>query len=305
MTPQSGILPEAGSAALFLILNLADTPEAQSAALRQCREFPAMILNLARQEPASALAGVVAFGADFWDRIAPHDRPSGLKSFQALGSGELQAPATGGDIFVHIHSRRHDLNLLLARQLLAPLRSCVEVLDEVHCFRYLDSRDLTGFIDGTENPEGDERAGAALIENGPFAGGSFVLAQKYVHQLRKWETLPVREQERVIGRTKPDSIELEDDVKPPSAHISRVVIEENGEELEILRHSLPYGRVSGDMGLFFAAYSRDITIYDRMLARMFGMAGDGLHDSLMDFSRPRSGAYFFAPSLEVLGRLGQ
>lgn len=305
MTPQSGILPEAGPAALFLILDVAATPEARAAVLRQCRELPAMISGLARREPASGLAGLVAFGADFWGRIAPQDRPAGLKPFHAIGGGELHAPATGGDIFIHLHSARHDLNLLVARQFLAPLRASVEILDEVHGFRHLDTRDLTGFIDGTENPKGEERAEAALIAEGRHAGGSFVLAQRYVHQLRKWEALADGEQERVIGRTKPDSVELDAAVKPPSAHIRRVVIEQDGEELEIVRHSMPYGRVSGDMGLFFVAYSKDLTIFDRMLARMFGAAGDGLHDRLMEFSRPVSGAYFYAPPLEVLAALGR
>lgn len=181
----------------------------------------------------------------------------------------------------------------------------VAVLEEVEGFSYLDSRDLTGFIDGTANPKGEERMEVALIgdEDPDFAGGSYVLAQRYVHDLEKWSRLPVAEQEMVFGRTKPDSTELGEDKKPATAHISRVEIEEDGEELKIVRHSLPYGKASGESGLFFIAYSKDARIFEKMLSRMIGTAGDGLHDHLMDFTRAVSGAIFFVPPLEVLRRL--
>jgi putative iron-dependent peroxidase len=181
----------------------------------------------------------------------------------------------------------------------------VAVAEEVHGFRYLDSRDLTGFIDGTENPKGRARAAAALIgpEDPDVAGGSCVFTQRYVHDLARWAELPVREQEQVIGRRKRDSRELSDRAKPATAHISRTVIEEGGEELEILRHSFPYGTTS-ECGLFFVAYTRDLAIPERMLRRMMGVSGDGLRDRLMEFSRAVSGATFFAPSLRGLRALG-
>ena len=175
----------------------------------------------------------------------------------------------------------------------------------MHGFRYLDARDLTGFIDGTENPKGRERAEAALIgrEDPAFAGGSFVFTQRYVHDLARWERLAVREQEGAIGRRKRDSRELADRVKPATAHIARVVIEEDGRELEIVRHSSPYGTTS-ECGLFFIAYTRDLAIPEKMLRRMMGAADDGLHDRLMEFTRAVSGATFFAPSLAALRSLG-
>jgi porphyrinogen peroxidase len=151
------------------------------------------------------------------------------------------APATGGDILFHIVSGRHDLNFELAEKLVRELGAAVEVLQEVHGFRYLDGRDLTGFIDGTENPKGTERATVALIgaEDIDFAGGSFIFAQRYIHDLGKWMALDTRDQERAIGRRKRDSEDL-GDAKPPTAHIRRVTIEEDGKELKILRHSFPY-----------------------------------------------------------------
>ena len=185
------------------------------------------------------------------------------------------------------------------------LGETIEVMDEVQGFRYLDSRDLTGFIDGTENPSGAERAEVALIgaEEPEFAGGSYVFTQRYVHDFPKWNAIPLDEQEKTIGRRKADSAELPDAVKPPTAHISRVVIEENDEELEILRHSFPYGTTS-EAGLFFIAYTKDLAIPEKMLRRMLGSSGDGRHDHLMDYTQAVSGANFFAPSLELLRALG-
>ena len=178
-------------------------------------------------------------------------------------------------------------------------------MDLVQDFRYLDSRDLTGFIDGTENPSGDaQRAAVALIgdEDPDFAGGSYVFVQRYVHKLNTWAALSEPEQEAAIGRSKADSKELPETIKPPSAHISRVVIEENGEELEIVRHSFPYGTLN-EHGLFFIAYTRNLDIPEQMLCRMLGATGDGHHDRLMDFTQAVSGAHFFAPSLELLTQL--
>ena len=201
---------------------------------------------------------------------------------------------------------RRDLCFELGFEIRQQLGGSVEVLDEVEGFRYLDSRDLTGFIDGTENPKGRRRARVALIgnEDPRFTGGSFVFTQRYVHDLARWNQLSRRDQEKVIGRSKRDSVELGERAKPPTAHISRVVIEENGEELEIVRHSLPYGTPS-ECGLFFIAYNRNLDTLEKMLARMLGTTGDGHHDRLLDFTRAVSGATFFAPSLGLLRGLGR
>jgi putative iron-dependent peroxidase len=170
---------------------------------------------------------------------------------------------------------------------------------------YRDSRDLTGFIDGTENPPVEEGPEVALIPPGePGEGGAFVITQRWVHDLAAFHARSVSEQEGTIGRTKPDSIELDAAIKPPDAHISRVVIEEDGEELEIYRRSTPYGTVR-EHGLYFLAFSADVSRFDKMLARMFGTTGDGLHDHLTDFTTPVTGSYYFAPPLEALAALGE
>jgi putative iron-dependent peroxidase len=186
------------------------------------------------------------------------------------------------------------------------LQPLATVAEEIHGFRYRDSRDLTGFIDGTENPKGKARAVAALIgeEDRPFAGGSYVAVQRYVHDLERWSRLGDREQEQIIGRTKRGSVELPKNKKPETAHISRVVIERDGAELQILRQSYPWGTVR-EAGLYFAAYTKSLDIFNLMLARMMGATGDGLHDRLMEFSRAVTGATFFVPSLETLSSLKQ
>lgn len=302
-TPQSAILALDGPLGLFLVLHL--KPGADDAVRRTAASFPGLLDEVSASAPEAQLAGALAFGPQQWDRLCT-TRPQRLKPFGSLDGGTLRAPATGGDLLLHLHSARADLNYLVASRFVAPLHPWIERAEETPAFRYLDARDLTGFIDGTENPqEQAERMEVALIgdEDAEFAGGSYVIAQRYVHHLERWNTMPQQEQEGVIGRSKPDSVELDDDVKPSTAHIARVVIEEDGEELEIVRHSLPYGDATGKSGLFFLAYSRDLTIYDKMLQRMFGLSGDGLHDRLMEFTEAVSGGYFFAPSVEQLQML--
>ena len=303
--PQSAIIPEPSRHALFLILRVHDPKKNGPAVAKILTEVPALIGSLGAADRDAALVGSVAFGSGFWDVISPGKRPVGLRPFSAIDAGGQAAPSIGGDVLVHIISERQDLNFELAMQLRTRLGDRVAVMDEVHGFRYLDSRDLTGFIDGTENPEGDaERAEIALIgdEDPDFAGGSYVFTQRYVHQLAKWAAISDQEQEGAVGRRKADSEELPDDIKPPTAHISRVVIEEDGEELEIVRHSFPYGTLN-EHGLFFIAYTKNLDIPEKMLRRMLGTSGDGHHDHLMDFTRAVSGAHFFAPSLEVLSQL--
>lgn len=306
-TAQAGIIPAPNPNALFLVLRVVDLEKNGKAAAKVAAGIPALVEKVGATDPRAKLVCTVSFGPEFWDVISPGKRPAGLRPFAAIEADGRHAPSTGGDILLHILSKRHDLNFELAMRVRNELGACIEVMDEIHGFQYLDSRDLTGFIDGTENPKGaKDRAEVALIgkEDAAFAGGSYIFTQRYVHNLQKWATLPTKEQEKIIGRRKSDSEELSVKAKPPTAHISRTVIEENGEELEIVRHSFPYGTVS-EKGLFFIAYCKTLDIPEKMLNRMMGTSGDGLHDHLMDFSQAVSGANFFAPSLEVLKSLGR
>jgi len=300
--PQSGILPEANSNALFLRLALDyAVGDMANRVRRACATFAEMTRQVGELDADAGLSSVVAFGPGAWSCLYPVEAPSGLRLFRAREEGARQAPSTPADLLLHIRSERADLNYELAKRMRGELGDCVRVLDEVAGFRYLDARDLTGFVDGTENPEGDERAEVALV--GPaepvHAGGSYIMMQRYEHDLARWETLKVDEQEAVIGRSKPDDVELPEERKPASAHISRVVIEEDGEELEILRHSMPFG--GADLaGLVFIAYCHTPDIFDRMLDRMYQSDEQGVYDHLMDYTRAVTGNFFFAPSTDFL-----
>jgi putative iron-dependent peroxidase len=302
-TPQPGVLPAGGPHAYFLIFMASDGAE-RSTWIRAIREILPTAKTLAAREKRAELFCAFGIGSALWDRVSPEKRPAGLRPFRAVEANGRVAPATGGDLWVQMSSRRHDLNLDLAMALVRRLRPVATLTEEVHGFRYRDSRDLTGFIDGTENPTGKARADAALIgeKDRRFAGGSYVAVQRYVHDLERWQKLDDREQEQIIGRTKRSSIELPKSQKPDTAHISRVVIERDGVELQILRQSYPWGTVR-DAGLYFVAYTKSLDIFDLMLARMMGTVEDGLHDRLMEFSRAVTGATFFVPSMETIASL--
>ena len=300
MTAQSVILPLPSNHARFIVLNLknlsTDGLKEQLNALLSTRD------RLITQHPEAEIKTSIAFGPELWAKLY-HTTPEGFKQLEPI-QGAFKMPVVPADVLIHIASARTDICFALSQSFFDGIQNQVEVLDERVCFRYLDGRDLTGFIDGTENPQfPDDRAETALLgeDSGIFEDGSFIFAQRYVHELEKWKRLKVDAQENVIGRSKLESIEMDDEHKPENAHIARVVIEDNeGEELEILRHSLPYGDGQGQQGLFFIAYTKDLTRIDRMLVNMFGTQGDGIHDRLLHFVTPIDGAYFFAPNEEVL-----
>jgi porphyrinogen peroxidase len=304
-TSQPGVLPAGGPHAYFLTFTVAGGAE-RTALNKAIRDIHPSARALAKKAKTARLQCTLGIGSELWDRLSPATRPAGLRPFRAVTANGRVAPATGGDLFLQITSSRHDLNLDLAMGLVRRLQPLATVVDEIHGFRYLDSRDLIGFIDGTENPKGKARAAAALIgqEDRLFAGGSYVAVQRYIHDLERWRKLDDREQEQIIGRTKRGSVELPKAKKPRTAHISRVVIERDGAELQILRQSYPWGTVR-EAGLYFAAYTKSLDVFDVMLARMMGTTGDGLHDRLMEFSRAVTGATFFVPSIETLSSLKQ
>ena len=300
MTAQSVILPLPSDHARFIVLRLKDLT------IDELKEKLADLFTtrdrLITQHPNAQIKTGVAFGPELWAKLY-NQTPAGFKQLEPL-QDSFQMPVVPADVLIHVASQRTDICFALSQSFFEGIQDKVEVLDERVCFRNFDGRDLTGFIDGTENPQfPDDRAEVALLgdDAGVFADGSFVFAQRYAHNLAKWKQLKVDAQENVMGRTKLESIELDDEVKPKNAHIARVVIEDDeGEEMEILRHSLPYGDGKGDQGLFFIAYTQNLEIIDRMLQHMFGTTGDGIHDRLLHFVTPMDGAYYFAPSEELL-----
>ena len=288
-TPQPGIFAQGTRTHRHLefAIRKGVSPEAIRAALSELRQ------------PAVSAGGaniVLGFSAEVWRAISLDPPPTALTDFPNVAG----VPITQCGIWAWCHGTGEDVLLDVARAVTVALADVATLQQEVNGFVYRDSRDLTGFIDGTENPPVEAAYHVATIPNeSPGAGGSFAITQRWVHRLDKFETLGLEEQEDVIGRTKADSVELADDRKPATAHIARVVIEEDGEELEIYRRSVPYGTVA-EQGLLFVAFSVDPTRFERMLRRMFGV-DDGIHDRLTDFSTPVSGAAWFVPSLEALG----
>ncbi|WP_310725285.1 Dyp-type peroxidase, partial [Burkholderia multivorans] len=211
-----------------------------------------------------------------------------------------------GDILLHIRADAMDLCFELATQLLAALGDAVTVVDEVHGFRNFDQRAMIGFVDGTENPEGRDAVDFTVIgdEDAAFAGGSYVIVQKYLHDMAGWNALPVETQERIIGRTKLSDIELAPDVKPSSSHSSLTTLDENGKEVKILRDNMPFGRPgAGEFGTYFIGYARSPAPIEQMLENMFVGRPPGNYDRLLDFSRAVTGSLFFVPSADLLDAL--
>lgn len=295
--PQFGIFAQGTHAHHFLEFDLKQdaTPKRAVSAFRELRtpDVSAGGVNL-----------VLAFGPDMWRTAAPAMAPAELAPFEAVtGRDGHRVPATQHDAWLWISGAEPDVTWQSARAAALAVADAASLASEQAAFTYRGGRDITGFIDGTANPQVRLAADVALVGPGRTgAGGSHVLTMRWVHDLVGFNRLSVEDQQRVIGRTKSDSIELPAPDKPTDSHISRVETSVDGKELEIFRRSVPYGTAS-EHGLYFVAFSADRSRYDRMLARMFGHAPDGIRDRLTDFSRPVSGAYYFAPSLTDLNEL--
>lgn len=252
------------------------------------------------RQPSTTAGGaniVIGFAPALWQQVAPAQVPATFAEFPTTIAG---VPSTPHDVWVWCHGAGDDILLDVTRGVAALLAPVATIAFEVLGFVYRDSRDLTGFIDGTANPAVEEAYAVATLPDGAAgSGGSFAITQRWVHDLDAFNALGVEEQERIIGRTKPDSVEFADDVMPADSHVARTVIEEDGEELEIYRRSVPFGTV-GEHGLHFVAFSAEPERFTKMLRRMYG-ADDGIRDRITEFSTPVSGAVWFVPSLEALG----
>ena len=298
--PQSLLAPLT-EAAIFLVLTVDPGGE------RAARDLLAGVSGLVRavgfRIPTGELSCVTGIGSRLWDRLFPGPRPAGLHSFEPLAGARHNAVATPGDLLFHIRAHRVDLCFELSMQITRRLAGHAQVIDEVHGFQYFEERDLLGFVDGTENPTGPEAAAAALIgdEDAEFAGGSYVVVQKYVHDLDAWNRLPVEEQERVIGRRKLDDVELPDDEKPSNSHVALNTIVDDGEERQIVRANMPFGAVAGgEFGTYYIAYARTPEIIERMLHNMFAGNPPGNYDRILDFSTAVTGSLYFVPSADFL-----
>ncbi|MGB8063160.1 MAG: Dyp-type peroxidase [Candidatus Sulfotelmatobacter sp.] len=290
-------------AAIFLVATLNPGAEHRAALRSFCGNLAALVRAVEFRDLEGGLSCIIGFGSEAWDRLFGQPRPAELHAFQEIRDGQRHAVSTPGDLLFHIRAKRMDLSFELAMQIMARVRNTVSTVDEVQGFRYFDDRDLIGFVDGTENPRGQAAADAVLIgeEDPTFAGGSYVIVQKYLHDLERWNTLSTEEQEKIIGRTKLSDIELDDAVKPTSAHSALTTIVEDGKEIKILRDNMPFGRPGhGEFGTYFIGYSRSPRTIEQMLENMFVGRPPGNYDRLLDFSRAVTGNLFFVPSATFL-----
>ena len=274
--------------------------------LSLCADLSALLRGVGFRNLDGALSCIMGIGSDAWDRLFGLPRPAELHSFQEILSGPRHAVSTPGDLIFHIRAKQMDLCFELAMQIMARLKGAVSTADEVQGFRYFDERDVLGFVDGTENPTGNAAADAVFIggEDPAFAGGSYVIVQKYLHNLEAWNNLSTEAQEKIIGRSKVSDIELDDSVKPTSAHNALTTIEENGEEIKILRDNMPFGSPGrGEFGTYFIGYSRSPRTIEQMLENMFIGRPPGNYDRILDFSTPVTGSLFFIPTSTFLDSL--
>jgi putative iron-dependent peroxidase len=290
-------------AAIFLVVTVNSGAASRAAVRSLCGDLAALLRAVGFRDLGGNLSCVMAFGSEAWDRMFGAPRPAELHPFREIRAGPRHAVATPGDLLLHIRAKRMDLCFELATQIMARLGDAVSPVHEVHGFKFFDDRDLIGFVDGTENPTGQEAIDAVLVgtEDAAFAGGSYVIVQKYLHDLAGWNALPTEAQERIIGRSKLSDIELDDAIKPTSAHNALTTIVEDGKEVKILRDNMPFGSASQrEFGTYFIGYARSPRTIEQMLENMFVGRPPGNYDRLLDFSRAISGNLFFAPSATFL-----
>jgi porphyrinogen peroxidase len=267
-------------------------------------DLSGLVRAIGFRDPTKHLSVVVSIGSEAWDRLFAGPRPVELHPFVEVAGPRHTAPATPGDLLFHIRAESLDVCFELANHILKAMAGAVTVVDEVHGFRFFDNRDLLGFVDGTENPDGPRAVKATQIgdEDPAFAGSCYVHVQKYVHDMTAWDSLSVNEQERVIGRTKLEDIELDDNEKPANSHIAlNVVTDEDGHELPIVRHNMPFGEIGiGEFGTYFIGYSRTAAVTEQMLRNMFLGDPPGNTDRVLDFSTAVTGGMFFSPTVDFL-----
>jgi putative iron-dependent peroxidase len=299
--PQDVLVPPAG-AAVFLVFTV--RAGAEDEVRDVLADLAGMIRAVGFRHPAGRLNCVAGVGATIWDRLYGSRRPAGLHPFRERTGAVHTAVSTPGDLLFHLRAERMDLCFELARQLMTRLTGWADVVDEAHGFRYFDERDLLGFVDGTESPSGAAAVAAVRVgpEDPPFAGGSYVIVQKYQHDLQAWNALPVEEQERVIGRRKLSDIEIPDAAKPSNSHLAlNTITDEDGTQRQIVRDNMPFGTIGADeFGTYFIGYASTPEVIEKMLDNMFLGDPPGNHDRILDFSTAVTGGLFYVPTADFL-----
>ncbi len=307
-TPQ-GVGAPLTRSAVFLVLVVADGDDAMSTVRDVLSDLGGLVKTVGFRDPHNPLSCTVGIGSRIWTELTGREQPAELHPFREIAGAAHTAVATPGDLLFHIWSDRQDLCFELERLLLGALGTAVTTADEVSGFRYFDTRDLLGFVDGTANPVGAELPESVLVgdEDPAFAGGSYVVVQKYLHPLAAWQALTTEQQEQIIGRTKADGLELGDATAGQKSHktLTTITDDDDGDgEHDILRDNMPFGRPGrGEFGTYFIGYSRHLWVLERMLERMFVGDPPGLHDRLLDFSTAQTGTTFFVPPTAILEAL--
>ncbi|MET0425465.1 MAG: Dyp-type peroxidase [Actinoplanes sp.] len=304
MVEPQAVLAPLTDAAIFLVATV--RPGGEPVVRELLEDLSALQRSVGFRLPAAQLSCVTGIGAELWGRLfTTGPKPAGLHKFRAWKGQLHTAPSTPGDLLFHLRAGQMDVCFEMAAKIAERLREVGEIVDETHGFKYFDERDLLGFVDGTENPTGQEASDHVLIgdEDPDFAGGSYVLVQKYVHDLSAWNALKVEDQESVIGRTKLDNIEIKD--KPTNSHVALNTVDDpDGNELKILRDNMPFGSVkSGEFGTYYIAYASTPDVPELMLRRMFLGEPYGNHDRILDFSTAVTGSLFFVPTGDFLDSL--
>ncbi|MFT8782841.1 Dyp-type peroxidase [Acetobacter syzygii] len=300
-TPQL-VDPKLTQAAVFLVLSLSDDPSFTPQVLDLFGDISSLVRGVGFRVSDAQLSCITGIGSKAWDQIFGMPRPKDLHPFPEI-NGVHHAPSTAGDLLFHIRATQMDLCFELATALVGRLEGAAHVVDEVHGFKYFDARDLLGFVDGTENPSGQVAMNATVIgdEDPSFAGGSYVIVQKYLHDLKKWDAIPTEVQEHIIGRKKVSDIELPEAAKPSYAHNVLTNIEENGEQLQIVRENMPFGTIGkGEFGTYFIGYARSPSRIEQMLQNMFIGKPPGNYDRILDVSTAVTGSLYFIPTAEFL-----
>jgi putative iron-dependent peroxidase len=301
------IVARLSRAAIFLVVTLKPGTDSRATLRSFCGDLSGIFRAVEFRNIEAGLSCIMGIGSGAWDQLFGQPRPAELHPFREIRAGARHAVSTPGDLLFHIRARHMDLCFELATQIMARIGNAVTPVDEVHGFKNFDDRDLVGFVDGTENPRGEAVADAVLVgeKDASFAGGSYVMVQKYLHDMNGWNALSTEAQEKIIGRKKLSDIELDAAVKPTCSHSSLTTIEENGKEMKILRDNMPFGSAAqGEFGTYFIGYCRTPRTMEQMLENMFVGRPPGNYDRLLDYSRAVTGNLFFAPSATFLESMG-
>ncbi len=302
MQEPQAVLSPLTAASIFLVATI--EPEAEEVVRELLADLSGLQRSVGFRAPSAGLALVTGIGSDAWDRLFAGPRPAELHPFVEVGGERHVAVSTRGDLLFHIRAARSDLCFELAVQIMERLAGSVMVVDEVHGFKYFDDRDLLGFVDGSENPTGAASTAAVTVgaEDPQFAGSSYVIVQKYLHDMAAWNSISVEEQERAIGRRKLSNVELPDDVKPSNSHVAlNTIFGPDGAQRQILRDNMVFGTVGRrEFGTYFIGYAATPVVIEQMLRNMFLGDPPGNHDRILDFSKAVTGTLFFVPTAEFL-----